>query len=78
MSRRDVELDMMKVLDGICPYCDREVRDWSAPTGYFAPEAYAALREQGIDPATGHRKDCSRPKALSKDSRYREDRDARP
>jgi len=46
-------------LSGACPKCGRIVKDWKAPTGSFAPEEWATLREKGIDPATGHKAGCS-------------------
>lgn len=57
MSINDKELK--KVLKGVCPRCDQPVRDWEPPSGPFAPEAYATLREHGINPSTGHKKGCS-------------------
>lgn len=47
------------VLKGICPECKQQVRDYKPPTGYFAPEAYATLREIGINTSTGHKIGCS-------------------
>lgn len=52
----------MRVL-GACPECGQKVRDWKAPTGAFAPEAWATLREKGIDPATGHKSTCREARA---------------
>lgn len=46
------------VSHGRCPECGQPVRDYVAPVGSFAPEAFATLREQGIDPATGHKVGC--------------------
>lgn len=43
---------------GCCPYCEREVCCWKSPSGSFAPEVWATLREHGIDPATGHKENC--------------------
>jgi Zn finger protein HypA/HybF involved in hydrogenase expression len=64
--RQDVlEEQIMKVSlesKGKCAECNQKVRGWSAPSGYFAPEAWATLREGGIDPATGHRQTCSHSK----------------
>ena len=48
------------VSEGRCPECERMVRDWKAPTGSFAPEAWATLKENGIDAHTGHKFTCSR------------------
>jgi hypothetical protein len=45
---------------GECPECGRKVKDWKPMFGAFAPEWWATMREQGIDPATGHRAICSR------------------
>jgi len=46
-------------VQGKCPSCGRLVKDWKSPTGAFAPEAWATLREHGIDPSTGHLKTCT-------------------
>lgn len=46
------------IFSGRCLGCSRQVRDWKAPNGSFAPEEWATLEENGIDPTTGHRKDC--------------------
>ncbi len=59
MSRHRITPDMLKaVLNGICPECNQKVRDWRPPSGAFAPEVYATLREQGIEPSTGHVAGC--------------------
>lgn len=47
------------VHEGKCPECQRPVRGWQAPLGIFAPEAFATLREMGVDPTTGHKVGCS-------------------
>jgi len=47
------------VSKGLCPECGRPVRDWEAPSGLLAPEAYATLREMDVDPGTGHKVGCS-------------------
>lgn len=47
------------VSEGKCPGCERNVRDYKAPSGYFAPEGFATLRERGIDPCTGHGIGCA-------------------
>lgn len=47
------------VHEGKCPECQRPVRGWQAPLGSFAPEAFATLREMGVDPTTGHMQNCS-------------------
>lgn len=46
------------VHEGKCPKCEQMVRGYKAPSGGFAPEAYATYREAGIDPSTGHLKTC--------------------
>ena len=43
---------------GHCPECNMPVKDWEAPVGSFAPEAWATLSENGVDPSTGHKEDC--------------------
>lgn len=43
---------------GKCPSCGQIVKDWKVPTGAFAPEAFATLREHNIDPGTGHKTSC--------------------
>ena len=43
---------------GKCPFCERTIRGFKSPEGSFAPEAWATLREHGVDPSTGHKKDC--------------------
>lgn len=48
-----------KKLNG-CPECGRKTDNWKSPSGTFAPEAWEHLRENGIDPATGHKINCSR------------------
>lgn len=62
------DLDRIKALSpgqavmlaaGYCPECEQKVRGWSTPVGSFAPEAWAALRDQGVDPASGHKESCS-------------------
>mgnify|MGYP000146083993 FL=1 len=64
--RQDVlEAQLLKVSlesKGKCPECNQKVRGWTSPSGYFAPEAWATLRESGIDPAPGHKKNCSHSK----------------
>lgn len=47
------------VHEGKCPECLQKTREYKAPIGSFAPEAFATLREMGIDPCTGHRFGCS-------------------
>ena len=47
------------VSEGRCPECGRLTRDYETPSGSFAPEACATLREQGANPATGHKVGCS-------------------
>jgi len=43
---------------GLCPFCEKPVKGWKTPFGAFAPEAWATLREQGIDPSNGHHESC--------------------
>jgi hypothetical protein len=43
---------------GLCPFCEQRIRNWKAPVGCFAPEAWAAIRENGRDPANGHLESC--------------------
>lgn len=45
-------------LQGKCPECGQKIQGWIAPSGAFAPEAWATLREHGIDPKTGHKENC--------------------
>lgn len=45
--------------EGKCPECLQKTRGYKAPSGSFAPEAFATLREMGIDPCSGHRFGCS-------------------
>jgi hypothetical protein len=47
------------VHEGKCPECLQKTRGYKSPSGSFAPEAYATLREMGVDPTTGHRFGCS-------------------
>lgn len=47
------------VHEGKCPECLQVTRGYTAPSGCLAPEAFATLREAGIDPVTGHRSGCS-------------------
>lgn len=45
---------------GLCPFCERRVKGWRPPEpGSFAPEAWATLRERGIDGRTGHGERCA-------------------
>lgn len=47
------------ILLGKCPFCERAVKNWVVPTGFIAPEAWADLRDRGIDPGTGHDEKCA-------------------
>jgi hypothetical protein len=47
------------VSSGKCPECEQRVIDFKPPLGPFGPEAFATLRENGIDPCTGHKFGCS-------------------
>ncbi len=54
-------LDAVELIaQGRCPECKRFVSGYKPPSGTFAPEAWASLREEGIDPGTGHLFSCSR------------------
>jgi hypothetical protein len=54
------ELEMK--VNGICPTCKEEIKGWEPVFGSFAPEWWQTMREQGIDPATGHKSDCDNKK----------------
>jgi hypothetical protein len=54
-----LELAVIAISQGKCPGCGRETRDYKPVFGSFAPEAWATLREMGVDPQTNHRFDCS-------------------
>lgn len=43
---------------GICPSCKQSVKDWKPASGAFAPEWYATMRENNINPSTGHKTSC--------------------
>ena len=43
---------------GKCPFCERTIKGYSSPEGSFAPEAWATLREHGVDPSSGHSENC--------------------
>jgi hypothetical protein len=60
-ERRIAKLEraLKLVSSGNCPECEQRVRDYQPPLGSFAPEAFAAMREAGIDPCTGHKASCS-------------------
>ena len=50
--------DLMSM--GLCPFCEKKIKGWKPPpAGSFAPEAYATLREYGLDPSTGHAAGCA-------------------
>ena len=46
------------MLLGICPYCKSKIKDWKPVFGSFAPEWWETMRENGIDPSTGHKASC--------------------
>jgi hypothetical protein len=48
------------VSEGRCPECGQKTAGWRCPSGSFAPEMVATLREEGIDIGTGHKVSCSR------------------
>ena len=56
---KELKKTIADLSQGKCPYCKAFIRGYKAPIGSFAPEAWATLRENGIDPATGHLKNCS-------------------
>lgn len=61
MSELSIEERLRRIelkLDGKCPTCGRKVKDWEGTFGSFAPEIWASLDMQGIDPETGHLKTC--------------------
>ena len=47
------------VAAGYCPKCERKVRDFKPVFGSFAPEWWATMRENGLDPGTGHKQGCT-------------------
>lgn len=53
----DTQRDL--ILLGKCPFCSRPVKGWKPVFGYFAPEWFATMRENGIDPSSGHRANCA-------------------
>lgn len=50
------------VQEGRCIECGQKTQGYEFPTGSFAPEAWATLREAGIDPGSGHLQTCSKKK----------------
>ena len=48
------------IAEGKCPECHQHGKDYHAPSGSFAPEAWATMREIGIDPSTGHKATCTK------------------
>jgi hypothetical protein len=57
LEKRIKELEMKA--DGKCPECGRVIKGWKPVFGFFAPEWWGSMREQGIDPATGHSASCN-------------------
>lgn len=55
-EERIAELELR--VEGKCPECKRMVKGWEPVFGFFAPEWWETMRENGIDPATGHRQNC--------------------
>lgn len=51
---------VLAFVEGRCGQCGELVAGWKPPVGSFAPEAWAALRDRGIDPTSGHKKNCTR------------------
>ena len=45
--------------EGKCPVCKRVIKGWKPVFGYFAPEWWATMRENGIDPGSGHTASCN-------------------
>lgn len=43
---------------GECPSCGRKVRGWKPLFGAFAPEWWATMWENGINPSSGHKTGC--------------------
>ena len=60
-EKRIAKLERMLglVSEGKCPECCQKIRDFKPPTGSFAPEAWATLKEMNINPANGHKFGCS-------------------
>lgn len=55
---KDLKKFQEAMISGRCVGCGKKTRDWKAPSGSFAPEQWASLEEKGIDPKSGHLKDC--------------------
>lgn len=53
------------IQEGKCPECMQMTKGYEPPNGLLAPEAFATLREIGIDPLTGHRFKCSMAKKVN-------------
>lgn len=45
---------------GVCEACEQLVAGWKPVLGFLAPEWFETMREQGIDPRTGHKLSCAR------------------
>ena len=43
---------------GLCPFCERQIKNWKPMTGFLAPEWWATMREHKIDGGTGHDETC--------------------
>ncbi len=43
---------------GECPECEQKAQGWKPVFGSFAPEWWATMRENGVNPATGHKLNC--------------------
>jgi hypothetical protein len=56
LNKRVEKLEL--IAEGKCPDCKKHIKDWKIPFGSFAPEIWASLRENGIDPVTGHSLTC--------------------
>jgi hypothetical protein len=61
-SSQDIRLEkrLTMLSEGICSGCGQKTKDWEPVFGSFAPEWWATMRENGIDPATGHKLNCKR------------------
>jgi len=43
---------------GLCPFCEKSIKDYKPVSGFCAPEYYATMREHHLDPITGHADNC--------------------
>jgi hypothetical protein len=56
LKQKIFELELK--VDGKCPDCKNNIKGWKPASGSFAPEWWQTMRENGIDPATGHSMFC--------------------